>query len=86
MRIIWTKHTEERQAEWERKKGITRLEVEDLLIEPDQIISGDMNTWIAQSRKHGGLLRVPFKKVNDARKILTVYWTSKVEKYWREEK
>ncbi len=86
MRIIWTKHAEERQAEWERKKGITRLEVEDLLMEPDQIIPGDMNTWIAQSRKHGGLLRVPFKKVGDARKILTVYWTSKIEKYWREEK
>jgi len=86
MRIVWTKHAEERQKEWERKKGITRLEVEDLLKKPEQIAPGDMDALIAQSRKHGGLMRVPFKKIGDARKILTVYWTSKTEKYWREEK
>ena len=29
-----------------------------------------------------GLLRVPFVEVEEGRKILTVYWTSRVEKYW----
>jgi len=86
MRIVWTKHAEERQKEWERKKGITQLEVEDLLKKPEQIVSGDMDTWIAQSRKHSGLLRVPFKEIGDTRKVITIYWTSKIEKYWREEK
>lgn len=86
MRIVWTKHAEERQKEWERKKGITRLEIEDLLKKPEQVIPGDMDALIAQVRKHSGLLRVPFKEIGDQRKILTVYWTSKVEKYWKEEK
>lgn len=86
MKIVWTKHAGERQKEWERKKGITKLEVENLLKKPEQIVSGDMDAMIAQSRKHGGLLRVPFKNIGDVRKILTVYWTSRVEKYWREEK
>jgi len=43
MRIVWTKHAEERQKEWERKKGITQLEVEDLLKKPEQIVSGHMD-------------------------------------------
>ncbi len=86
MRIVWTKHAEERQKEWERKKGITRLEVEALLKKPEQIVPGDMDTLIAQSRKHSGLLRVPFKEIGDTRKVITIYWTSKIEKYWREEK
>lgn len=57
MRIVWTKHAEERQKEWERKKGITWFEVEDLLKTPEQIVPGDMDALIAQSRKHGGLPR-----------------------------
>jgi len=86
MRIVWTKHAEERQKEWERKKGITKLEVEDLLNSPEQIVSGDMDALIAQSRKHSGVLRVTFKEIGDGRKVITVYWTSKIEKYWEEEK
>ena len=37
------------------------------------------------ARRGNGLLRVPFVEAEGERKILTVYWTSKVEKYWREE-
>ncbi|MBS3918886.1 MAG: DUF4258 domain-containing protein [Deltaproteobacteria bacterium] len=86
MRIVWTKHAEERQKEWERKKGITKLDVEELLKSPEQIVPGDMGDLIAQSRRYSGLLRVPFKKIGDSKKVLTIYWTSKVEKYWKEEK
>lgn len=73
MKIIWTKHAEQRQKEWERKKGITRKEVEDCLKNPDQIVPGDMNSFIAQSRYQDGLLRIPFKDIEEGKKILTVY-------------
>jgi hypothetical protein len=29
-------------------------------------------------------MRVVFVETEDARKILTVYWTSRVERYWKE--
>lgn len=46
---------------------------------------GDLEALVAQARRGNGLLRVPFLEGEGERKILTVYWTSKVEKYWREE-
>ena len=85
MKIIWTKHAEDRQKEWERRSGITRQKVEDLMRAPAQIVSGDMNILVAQSKFLNGLLRVPFIEARGDRKIITVYWTSKVEKYWKRE-
>ena len=85
MKIIWTKHAEDRQKEWERKFGITRQKVEDLTRTPEQIVPGDMNILVAQSKFLNGLLRAPFNEVEGSRKIITVYWTSKVEKYWKKE-
>ena len=82
MKIVWTKHAEERQKEWEKKLGISRQEVEDLLSKPEQVVAGDLGVSVAQGRRGNGLLRVPFVEPKDGRKILTVYWTSKVEKYW----
>jgi hypothetical protein len=29
-------------------------------------------------------LRVPFVDVEGNKKVLTIYWTSRVEKYWKE--
>lgn len=86
MRVIWTKHAEERQKEWEKKLGITKEEVEVLVNNPEQIVPGDMNILVAQTRTRDGLLRVPFIESGEDRKTLTVYWTSKIEKYWREAK
>jgi len=83
MKIIWTKHAEERRKEWGKKTGITKQEVEYILRVPEQIVPGDMNTFVAQSKNRNGLLRVPFVEISGDRKILTVYWTSKVEKYWK---
>jgi len=56
-----------------------------VLNNPEQIVPGEMDVLIAQSRNRDGLLRVLFIQEGDARKIITVYWTSKVEKYWKEE-
>jgi hypothetical protein len=85
VKIVWTRHAEERQEEWQKKLGITRQEVEDLLRDPEQVVPGDLEALVAQARRGNGLLRVPFVEAEGERKILTVYWTSKVEKYWREE-
>jgi len=85
VKIIWTRHAEERQEEWQKKLGITRQEVENLLRDSEQVVPGDLEALVAQARRGNGLLRVPFVEVEGGRKILTVYWTSKVEKYWREE-
>jgi len=57
-----------------------------MLRNPEQILPGDRGVLVAQSRRADGLLRVPFVEVEEGRKALTVYWTSKVERYWREEK
>ncbi len=85
MRIIWKRHAEERQEEWRKKLGITRQEVENALSAPEQVVPGDLGAWVAQVRRGEGLLRVVFVESEGAYKMLTVYWTSKVEKYWREE-
>ena len=85
MKAIWTRHAEERQKEWERTLGVTRQEVEDVLMNPAQVVRGDSGAFVAQGRRGNGLLRVPFLDVEVGRKILTMYWTSKVEKYWKEE-
>jgi hypothetical protein len=58
--------------------------VEDLLRDPEQVVPGDLEALVAQTRRGNGLLRVPFVETERGRKILTIYWTSKVEKYWRE--
>jgi len=84
MNIIWTKHAEDRQREWERKLGITKREIEDLLSNSEQVVPGDRNTLVAQVRSRNGLLRVPFVEVEKDKKVLTVYWTSKIERYWKE--
>lgn len=86
MIFLWTKHSEDRQKEWEKKLGITKQEIEELVNNPEQIVQGDMGVLIAHARTRNGLLRVPFVEISDARKIITIYWTSKVEKYWKEKK
>jgi len=85
VKIIWTKHAADRQLEWEKKLGVTRQEVEEVLSNPEQIVPGDLNTQVAQTRRGKGLLRVPFVEATGNRKVLTVYWTSKIEKYWKGE-
>lgn len=84
MECLWTRHAEERQQEWQTKLGVTREEVEEVLRPPEQIVAGDQSALIAQSRRDDGLLRVPFLSVGEDRKILTVYWTSRIGRYWKD--
>ena len=72
--------------EWEQKRQITRAEIERVILNPDQLVHGDLNILIAQSRRGDGLLRVAFIETQMGRKVLTLYWTSKVSKYWKEDK
>jgi Domain of unknown function (DUF4258) len=84
MECLWTRHAEERQQEWQTKLGVTREEVEEVLRHPEQIVAGDQSALIAQSRRDDGLLRVPFLSVGEDRKILTVYWTSRIGRYQKD--
>jgi hypothetical protein len=86
MKILWTKHAKERQKEWEKKLGISRREVEQVLQNPEQIVGAEHDVMIAQSKRQNGIIRIIFKEKENIRKILTLYWTSKVLKYWKEEK
>ncbi|BFU90059.1 MAG: hypothetical protein NTAFB01_12460 [Nitrospira sp.] len=83
VKIVWTRHASDRQKEWERKLGITRQEVEALVRDPTQSVPGDGGIVVAQGRRGAGLLRVPCLEAEGNRKILTVYWTSKTDKYWK---
>jgi len=47
-----------RQKEWEKKLEITRQEVKNVLRNPEQVVPGDRNVMIAQTRRGKGLLRV----------------------------
>ena len=38
MQIVWTKHAQERQLQWEERLRITREEVEAAVTNPQQII------------------------------------------------
>jgi hypothetical protein len=41
MQIVWTKHAEERQQQWEVRLGITKEEVEAVVTNPQQVILED---------------------------------------------
>jgi hypothetical protein len=84
--IVWTRHAEERQRQWEVRLGITRHEVEALLEVPEQIVRGDEDAQVAQVRRGQGLLRAVFLEIGGGRKILTLCWTSRVNRYWQEGK
>lgn len=85
MELIWTKHATARQQEWEQRKGITRQDVETVIQSPEQIVPDDPPVEIAQSRYDDGLLRVPFVDDDQQRRLITVYWTSQVKRYWQED-
>ncbi len=64
---------------------MTREEVEDLVSRPVQVVPGDLGTLVAQAPREEGLLRAVFVEEADERRIVTVYWTSRVGRYWRQE-
>lgn len=84
MKFVWTNHALERQKQWQIILGITRDEVEAVVENPEQIVKGDLDIFVAQSKRGNGILRVPFINIKDGKKIITLYWTSKIEKYWKD--
>lgn len=80
--IIWTQHALERQEAWEQTHGITQDEIEALLEDPDQVVEGHGDARVAQTRRGDGVLRAPFVDEQAGRKVLTVYWSSQVDRYW----
>ncbi|MBE9139416.1 DUF4258 domain-containing protein [Nodosilinea sp. LEGE 07088] len=83
MNIFWTKHAEERQQQWQQRLGISREEVEAVVKVPQQIVIED-DIYVAQSKRGKGLLRVPFAAVGETRRIITLYWTNQVNRYWQD--
>ncbi len=84
MQIFWTKHAEERQKQWQTKLGITREEVENILRKPEQVVE-ENQVLVAQCKRGNGLLRVVFVEIGDIYRIITLYWTNQVKRYWQEE-
>ncbi len=83
MQIVWTKHAQERQQQWEERLRITREEVEAAVTNPQQIVVEE-DVLVAQIKRGNGLLRVPFVEIGKTRRILTLYWTNQVNRYWQE--
>jgi len=83
--IRWTRHAEERQAEWQKLLGVTREAVEAVLQSPGQVVPGDVGALIAQAPYGDGLLRVVYREDAGTQRILTLYWTSRVSRYWKGE-
>ena len=84
MNIIWTKHAEERQQQWQEKRvEITREAVETVLSYPEQVVSED-DVLVAQSKLGKGILRIVFIELGESKRILTLYWTNQVKRYWQE--
>jgi len=84
MQIIWTKHAEERQQQWQQTRPeITREAIETVLSYPEQIVLED-ESLIAQSKFGTGLLRVVFIELGNSKRIITFYWTNQIKRYWQE--
>lgn len=82
--IVWTKHAEERQQQWNDRLAITREEVEAILQNPQQVVAED-GVLVAQTQRRNGLLRVVFVEIGGTYRILTLYWTNQIKRYWQEE-
>jgi Domain of unknown function (DUF4258) len=84
-RIVFSNHALQEMT----RRNILRAVVEEILNSPEQIVPGKENRTIYQSRldnEEGGvyLIRVIVDIDRDPPLVITVYRTSKVQKYWRE--
>lgn len=69
----WLKHIKSQMNE----RGITSDMIEEALANPDEIVHGKENRLIYQKIMMGKLLRV----VTERNRLITVYLTSKINKY-----
>jgi len=51
---------------------------------PQQTMVED-DVMVAHSQRGNGLLRVVFVEIGNTKRILTLYWTNQVKRYWQEE-
>jgi hypothetical protein len=84
-RIVFSNHALQEMT----RRNILRAVVEGVLDSPEQIVPGKENRTIYQSHldnEEGGvyLIRVIVDIDRDPPLVITVYRTSKVQKYWRE--
>ena len=82
-KVEFTKYAELQVQE----RKINHKDMLDTLKSPGQVLSTKKGRKIAQRkikrRGEEGLLRVIFEQKVNAKVVVTVYWTSKIEKYWR---
>ena len=82
MKIQYSKHAEGTLEERE----IAKETVEELIRKPQQVIKGKGNKQIVQGimkrENQEFLLRVVYIETEATMKVITAYWTSKIDKYW----
>ena len=82
VKIHYTKHAEAILEERE----ISNETVEELIENPQQVIKGKAEKQIVQGIMQRAnqefLLRVVYVEVEGTIKVITAYWTSKIDKYW----
>lgn len=82
-KVEFTKYAELQVQE----RGMSHKDILDTLNSPGQLLSGKKRRKIAQKKLNRGgeegLLRVIFEQKVNAKVVVTIYWTSKIEKYWR---
>jgi len=70
-----------------QERDIKREDVLNTVRFPGQILPAKKGRKVAQKiiERNGqkGLLRVIFEEKVNAKVVITVYWTSKIKKYWR---
>jgi len=81
--IIWTRHAEERLRQWQMRFDLSGSDVELCVLNPEQVVQEE-DAQVTQSRYEGGLLRVVYADVSFTRRIITLYWTNQVSRYWVE--
>lgn len=83
MNFVLSKHAENEML----RRQISREQVESLMEHPDQIVEahGGLVCYQCLSAKEGKpcLLRAVINESVDPKKIVTIYRTTKVQKYWK---
>jgi len=82
-KVEFTKYAELQVQE----RKMSHKDILDTLKSPGQALSAKKGRKIAQKKFNRGgkegLLQVIFEEKVDTKIVVTVYWTSKIEKYWR---
>ncbi len=80
--IIFSDHARQEML----RRNITQAQIEDVVQNPEQIVSVNLERSIYQSKlsQKEYLLRVVVDIRGESLTVVTIYKTSKVKKYWRE--